>query len=189
VVFEPGALEAAPHTLVTLARIDDPALRGQLQRTVAERFPNITSLDLTLIQAAIEQLVGRVSLAIRFMALFSLVTGVLVLVGAVATSRYQRVREGALLKTLGATRSQVLRVVFSEYLSLGLLAAVSAVGLSAAAGWGLARFLFEVGFQFPAEAIAGVIVLTTLLTVTVGLWGSVEVVRKTPLEVLRAEER
>src|SRR5690606_24805692 len=187
VVFAPGSLERAPHSLVSLARIEDPALRGTLQRAVAERFPNVTSIDLTLLQAAIEQLVERVSLAIRFMAVFSLATGVLVLIGAVATSRYQRVREGALLKTLGATRSQVLRVVFAEYLSLGLLAAVSAVGLSAAAGWALARFLFDVSFSFPAEAIAGVILLTTLLTVTVGLWGSVEVVRKTPLEVLRTE--
>src|SRR5690606_20062306 len=82
------------------ARIEDPALRGTLQRAVAERFPNVTSIDLTLLQAAIEQLVERVSLAIRFMAVFSLATGVLVLIGAVATSRYQRVREGALLKTL-----------------------------------------------------------------------------------------
>ena len=130
---------------------------------------------------------GRVSLAIRFMALFSLITGVLVLVGAVATSRYQRVREGALLKTLGATRSQVLRVVFAEYLALGLLAATAAVGLSAAAGWALARFMFEVPFAFPVEAIAGVIGLTSLLTVAVGVWGSVEVIRKTPLEVLRTE--
>ena len=187
VVFAPGALEQAPHSIVTLARIDDPVLRGRLQRVVAERFPNVTSLDLTMLQAAIEQLVGRVSLAIRFMALFSLVTGVLVLVGAVATSRYQRVREGALLKTLGATRSQVLRVVFAEYLALGLLAATAAVGLSAAAGWALARFMFEVPFAFPVEAIAGVIGLTSLLTVSVGVWGSVEVIRKTPLEVLRAE--
>ncbi|HEU4827715.1 MAG TPA: FtsX-like permease family protein [Gemmatimonadales bacterium] len=187
VVFAPGALERAPHSIVTLARIDDPALRGRLQRIVAERFPNVTSLDLTMLQAAIEQLVGRVSLAIRFMALFSLITGVLVLVGAIATSRYQRVREGALLKTLGATRSQVLRVVFAEYLALGLLAATAAVGLSAAAGWALARFMFEVPFAFPVEAIAGVIGLTSLLTVCVGVWGSVEVIRKTPLEVLRAE--
>src|SRR5690606_12859127 len=109
VVFAPGPLERAPHSLVSLARIAVPALRGTLQRAVAERFPNVTSIDLTLLQAAIEQLVERVSLAIRFMAVFSLATGVLVLIGAVATSRYQRVREGALLKTLGATRSQVLR--------------------------------------------------------------------------------
>lgn len=187
VVFPTGVLEDAPHSLVTLARVDDPAVRGQLGRSIAERFPNVTSLDLTLLQAAIEQLVGRVTLAIRFMALFSLATGVLVLIGAVATSRFQRVREGALLKTIGATRGQILRIVLAEYLALGLLAAAAAVILSAGAGWGLARFLFEIPFRFPAGAFIGLTGATAVLTVAVGLWGSIEVLRRTPLEVLRAE--
>ena len=85
----------------------------------------------------------RVALAIRFMALFSLATGTLVLVGALATSRFQRIREGALLRTLGATRAQMFRIVLAEYLSLGLLAAAVALVLAAAAGWALARFVFE----------------------------------------------
>ena len=187
VVFATGALEAAPQSLVTMARIDDPALRGTLQRGIAERFPNITSLDLTMLQAAIERLIGRVTLAIRFMALFTLATGVIVLIGAVATSRYQRVREGALLKTLGATRNQVLRIVLAEYLALGLLAAAVAVLLSVGAGWALSRFLFEVSFDFPGGALLSVVGLTAALTVGVGLWGSLEVVRRTPLDVLRAD--
>ena len=187
VVFATGALEPAPHSLVTMARIEDAGLRGRLQRRVAERFPNVTSLDLTMLQAAIERLVGRVTLAVRFMALFTLATGIVVLIGAVATSRYQRIREGALLKTLGATRDQVLRIVFAEYLALGLLAAGAAVILSAGAGWALARFLFEVPFRFPAAALLTVVGLTAALTVAVGLWGSLEVVRRTPLDVLRAD--
>jgi putative ABC transport system permease protein len=170
-----------------MARIEDAGLRGRLQRRVAERFPNVTSLDLTMLQAAIERLVGRVTLAVRFMALFTLATGIVVLIGAVATSRYQRIREGALLKTLGATRDQVLRIVFAEYLALGLLAAGAAVILSAGAGWALARFLFEVPFRFPAAALLTVVGLTAALTVAVGLWGSLEVVRRTPLDVLRAD--
>jgi putative ABC transport system permease protein len=187
VVFASGALEAAPQSLVTMARIDNPALRGTLQRGIAERFPNITSLDLTMLQAAIERLIGRVTLAIRFMALFTLATGVIVLIGAVATSRYQRVREGALLKTLGATRNQVLRIVLAEYLALGLLAAATAVLLSVGAGWALSRFLFDVSFDFPGGALLAVVGLTAALTVGVGLWGSLEVVRRTPLDVLRAD--
>ena len=187
VVFASGALERAPQTFVTMARIDDPALRGGLQRRIAERFPNVTSLDLTMLQAAIEQLVGRVTLAVRFMALFTLATGALVLIGAVATSRFQRVREGALLKTLGATRGQVLRIILAEYLALGVLAAAAAVALSAASGWALARFLFEVPFGFPPGGALAVTAITAGLTVAVGIWGSLEVVRRTPLDVLRAE--
>ena len=187
VVFAGGSLDSAPHSFVTLARIDDPVARGRLQRRFAERYPNVTSLDLSIVQGAIERLVGRVVLAIRFMAFFSLATGALVLVGAVATSRYQRVREGALLKTLGASRGQVLRVVLAEYLALGVLASTAALVLSAGAAWALARFLFETPFHLPAGSLVTLVLTTIALTVGVGLWGSLEVIRRTPLEVLRAE--
>ncbi|HJR15709.1 MAG TPA: FtsX-like permease family protein [Gemmatimonadales bacterium] len=107
VVFAGGTLETAPQSFVTLTRIDQPGERGRFQRKLAERFANVSTLDLSLLQQSLERLVQRVVLAIRFMALFSLGVGVLVLVGALATSRFQRVREGALLRTLGASRGQV----------------------------------------------------------------------------------
>ncbi|HEV8178439.1 MAG TPA: FtsX-like permease family protein, partial [Gemmatimonadales bacterium] len=159
VVFAPGALEAAPQSFVTLTRIPDAAARGRFQRRLAEHFGNVSTLDLSLLQDALERLVERVVLAIRFMALFSLGVGVLVLIGALATSRFQRVREGALLRTLGATRGQVFRVVFAEYLSLGLLAAAVAMALATSAGWAVARFVFEGSFALPALEMAGLTLL------------------------------
>jgi putative ABC transport system permease protein len=133
----------------------------------------------------LEQLVERVVLAIRFMALFSLAVGALVLIGALATSRFQRVREGALLRTLGATRGQVFRVVLAEYLALGLLAAMVALGLAAAAGWGIARFVFDGPFRLPLLAMSSLMLLIVAITVLVGLANSRDVVRRPPLEVLR----
>lgn len=187
VVFAPGTLEDAPQTLVTLTRIDNAADRGRFQRLLAERFPNVSTLDLSLLQQALERLVDRVALAIRFMALFSLGVGALVLVGALATSRFQRIREGALLRTLGATKGQVLRVVLAEYLSLGLLASAVALVLAAAAGWALARFVFESPFTVPLVPVSTLALAIVTLTVLVGLANSREVVRRTPLEVLRNE--
>jgi putative ABC transport system permease protein len=187
VVFSPGALDKAPQTLVTLTRIGSPAERGRFQRRLAERFPNVSTLDLSLLQEALERLVDRVALAIRFMALFSLGVGALVLVGALATSRFQRIREGALLRTLGATRSQVFRVVLAEYLSLGLLASAVALVLAAGAGWALARFVFEGSFSLPVLPMTGLTLSIVALTVVVGLANSRDVVRRTPLEVLRDE--
>jgi putative ABC transport system permease protein len=187
VVFPGGTLEAAPHSFVTLTRISNPAERGQFQRRLAERFGNVSTLDLSQLQEALEELVQRVVLAIRFMALFSLGVGILVLVGALATSRFQRVREGALLRTLGASRGQVFRVVVAEYLALGLLASTVAVVLAAAAGWGIARFVFEGPFQLPMIPIAGLVLLVVTLTVVVGAANSWDVVRRAPLEVLRQE--
>lgn len=187
VVFAPGTLERAPQTWVTLTRIESPGDRGRFQRRLAEQFPNVATLDLSLLQEALERLVTRVSLAIRFMALFSLGAGALVMVGALATSRFQRVREGALLRTLGATRSQIFGVILAEYLSIGLLSAMVALVLAVTAAWALARFVFEGGFSLPLVPMMALAASIVGLTVIVGLANSREVVRRTPLEVLREE--
>ncbi len=187
VVFEPGSLEGAPHTWVTLTRIENPAARGSFQRRLVERLPNVTTLDLSVVQEALEQLVDRVVLAIRFMAAFTLATGTLVLIGALATSRFQRIREGALLRTLGATRGQLFRIVLAEYFALGTMAATVAALLSAAAAWALAKWVFEGRFSPQPLSLALLIAGVVTLTVVVGLLNSREVIRRTPLEVLRGE--
>jgi putative ABC transport system permease protein len=184
-VFATGALERAPQAYVILTRTDDAAARGRLQREIAQRYANVTSFDVAVVQEAVERLVSRVVLAIRFMALFSLATGAVVLAGAVSTSRYQRLRESALLKTLGASRRQVIQVVLAEYLALGVLASVAALVLAIAAGWALAHFLFDIPFRLPLAQVGGLIALTGAIAVAIGAWGSIEVVRRTPLEVLR----
>ncbi len=186
-IFPEGPLDEAPQTFVALSRIDDPARRARFQRAVVEAYPNISALDLAQVQQAVEAILGRAALAIRFMALFSLAAGAVVLVGAVAASRYQRVREAVLLRTLGATRGQLLRILLAEYASLGALAAAAAIVLSAAAAWALLRFGFEAGFAFPWPALVALAGGVVALTVAVGLLGSVEVLRRPPLEVLRAE--
>ncbi len=187
VVFEPGSLEGAPHTLVTLTRIDRPADRGTFQRRLAERLPNVTTLDLSVVQEALERVVDRVVLAIRFMAGFTLATGTLVLVGTLATSRFQRIREGALLRTLGATKSQIFRIVLAEYFALGAMAAAVAALLSLAAAWALAKWVFEGRFSPQPMSLLGLMLGVVTLTVAVGLLNSREVIRRTPLEVLRGE--
>ena len=187
VVFEPGLLEQAPQSFVILGRVDDPAARGRLQRTVVERFGNVTTVDLATLQGAVENLVDQVTLAIRFMAAFSLLTGALVLVGAVATSRFQRIREGALLRTLGATRRQVLRVVLAEYLALGGLAAIVGVGLAILAAYAIATWVFEGPFAVPVPAVTLLAFLVTAGTALLGALNSRDVLRLPPLQVLREE--
>jgi putative ABC transport system permease protein len=187
VVFPEGPLDQAPQTFVTLTRMDDPERRGRFQRRMVERFPNVTVLDLSQVQRAIEDIVSRVSLAIRFMALFTLGAGAAILVGSVAASRHQRMRETAVLKALGARRSQVMRIVFAEYASLGALAAAAGVSLAVAAAWALLRWRFESSLAVPVPALLSLAAAVVALTVAVGLWSSVEVFRKTALEVLRAE--
>jgi putative ABC transport system permease protein len=187
VVFPDGPLDEAPQTYVLLSRVDDPLRRARLQRAVVEAHPNVSTLDLAQVQQAIEGVLDKVVLAVRFMALFSLAAGTLVLAGAIAASRYQRVREGALLRTLGARRSQLVRILLAEYAVLGALAAGAAILLSSLAGWALVRFVFDGSFALPGPALLALVLAMLGLTVVVGLSGSTEVWRRPPLEVLRAE--
>ncbi len=187
VVFAPGAIDRAPQSAVTLVSAPDASQRGQVQRYLAEHAANVTSIDLGEVAKSLQTLVDRIVLAIRFMALFSLATGAVVLVGAIATSRWQRVREGTLLRTLGATRGQVLVILCVEYAALGLGAAIVASGLAGVAGWAIAKWYFDASFSLPVLPVFllafGLVTLTTL----VGLLNSLEVLRRPPLEVLRAE--
>lgn len=184
-VFSTAALEKAPRTTVILTRVDDAAARGRLMRAVSEHFPNVTSLDVALLEATIERVLSRISLAIRFMAAFSLATGALVLLGAVAAGRLERIREGALLKTLGATRRQLTRILLAEYAALGLLAGVVGVGLSVGGGWAMMHYVFDLKFFLPALPLVAVLGATAALVAAVGIAASREVFRRTAMEVLR----
>ena len=186
-VFQPGVLEAAPQMFVTLVRADSAPARGRLQRSIAEQFPNVTAIDLSQIQQALDGILDRGAVIVRFLAGFSLVTGAIVLIGAVSASRMQRMREAVLLKTLGATRAQVLKILISEYAALGILASCASVVLATMAGWALARWVFHAPFHLPAPALAGLILLLVALTLIVGLWNSAEVLKRAPLAVLREE--
>lgn len=187
VLFQPGVLESAPQMFVTLVRADSAGSRGGLQRAMAERFPNVTAIDLSQLQQALDAILDKAALIVRFLAFFSLVTGTIVLVGAVSAARLQRVREAVLLKTLGATRAQVLRILVAEYTALGVLSAAASVVLASVAGWALARWVFESRFTLPALELAGLTLLLVGLTLAIGLWNSAEILKRAPLAVLREE--
>jgi len=186
-VFPTAALARAPATWVLMARVDDAAQRVRLQRAVVERYPNITGFDVAQVQRTVERILDRVALAVRFMAGFSLVTGALVLLGAVAAGRLERIRQGALLKTLGATRRQIGRMMLAEYLTLGLLASLVGIGLASAGAWAFTHYVFSLRFSVPALPLAAVLACTMALVALVGLSGSREVFRRTAMEVLREE--
>jgi len=186
-IFPPGPLDDAPRTFVTLTRLEGMAERARLQRAVVEALPNVSTLDLAEVQQTVEGILNQVAAAIRFMAVFSLGAGGLVLLGAVAASRGERVREGVLLRTLGATRRQIVVILTAEYISFGVLAVGIASGLALAAGLVLTRFVFASPFAVPWTALGGLLFSVLALTLGIGLSASGPVFRETPLEVLRAE--
>ena len=135
-VFEPRVLRDAPKQYIVLADVPGAVPVATLQRDAVRRFPNVSSVDLSLIAQTIEQIVARVRVAIRGMALFSLLIGIPVLFSAVAATRRDRIREGVLLKTLGATRAQIIRILVTEYALLSLLGSLTGTLLAIAGGLG-----------------------------------------------------
>ena len=185
VVFEPGALEEAPQTAVILARIEEERERAEMQRDLVVRFANVSVLDLSLLQRTIDDILQRANQGIRFLGVFSTVAGVLVLIGSLSTSRYQRMRESALLKTLGARRRVVLKILTVEYAVLGSLATTAGLVLAIFAGWLMTWTVFEVPFRLDLARIGTVWLWVTAVTVVVGLIGSRGVISRPPLAVLR----
>jgi putative ABC transport system permease protein len=185
VVFEPGALEDAPQSAVVLARVEGERERAELQRDLVLRFANVSVLDLSRLQQTIDDILQRANQGIRFLGIFSTVAGVFVLIGALSTSRYQRMRESALLKTLGARRSVVFKVLTVEYAVLGSLATTAGLVLAIAGGWMMTRFVFEVPFQLDLVRLGAVWLWVTAVTVVVGLIGSRGALSRPPLAVLR----
>ncbi|WP_051718635.1 ABC transporter permease [Hymenobacter sp. IS2118] len=187
VLFPAGVLEQAPQFHVLLTRTDSTAALAAVQQALVRQFPNVSAIDLNLILQTLDDIVGKISFVIRFMAGFSILTGLLVLSSSVVISRYQRVRESVLLRTLGASRAQILRITLIEYGLLGLMASLAGILLAVLAAWALAFWVFEVGFGAAVLPLLGLAALVTALTAGIGLFNSRDVLRRSPLEVLRAE--
>lgn len=184
-VFDPMSLAKAPKQYAILARAPDAGAIARLQRDVVAKYPGVSSLDLTLVQHTVENVLGKVIMAVRFLALISLALAVPVLFSAVAATRRERLREGVLLKTLGATRRQIVRIMLAEYALLGLLGALTGVMLSMAAGWALMHWIFRQPFSpavGPAALVAGAMIA---LAVGIGLLTGRDVFAETPMAALR----
>jgi putative ABC transport system permease protein len=184
-IFEPGGLEDAPQTAIMVARLPDPEVRASVQRDLVTAFPNVSALDFSRVQEAIDSVLSKVRQAVAFLGFFSAIAGMVVLVGALASSRAQRLREGALLKTLGASKRQVLTVLFSEYLALGTLATASGLLLAAVSAAIVMPLVFEIDYSPRFVALSGIWLAVTGLTVVVGLLGSRNLLGRPPLAVLR----
>lgn len=187
IVFPKGVLEPAPQFHVVVSRVDSEEQSASFQRALIDKFPNIAVIDLTQILKSVEEVLNKVSFVIRFMALFSILTGLLVLISSVVLSKFQRIQESVLLRTLGANKKQILWINALEYFMLGSLATLTGIGLSLIGSYLMAQFMFEIPFSADWLSQFGVFFSITGLTVLIGMLNSRDVVRKPPLEVLRKE--
>ena len=187
-VFRPGAFSNAPHTFIGFVKApEDGAARARLQYDLVARHPNITAIDGREILARIQKVIDNAVLGISVVGGIALLSGVLILIGAVSMTKFQRVYEAAILRTLGASTRLLTSTLALEYCALGLLAgtigAVGALGLS----WGVTRYVFDMPWHPAPGLLAAGALLTAVLVGAIGVLASADVLRKKPLATLRAE--
>jgi putative ABC transport system permease protein len=187
-VFRSGPLDQAPQTYVSpLKGPIDAASRARFQHDLVVQFPNVSVIDFRDVLERLRDVMSKVTLAITIVGGLVLFSGVLILIGAVAMTKFQRVYEAAVFKTLGANTRTIGRMLLVEYGVLGSLAgligSVGAIGLT----WGVSKYALEIPWRiFVAEHVAGV-GLTALLVAVIGVASSLDVLRHKPLATLRAE--
>jgi putative ABC transport system permease protein len=187
-VFRPGPFAHAPQTWIGILKgPDDPAARGRLQRDLVERFPNVSVIDVREILLSVQRALDNVTLAISVVGGVAFFGGVLILIGAVAMTKFQRVYEAAILRTLGASTRMLAAMLAFEYVGLGLLAGAIGAAGALVLTWAVTRYVLDIPWHpAPATAAAGA-AITTVLVGIVGVAASYDVLRRKPLATLRAE--
>jgi putative ABC transport system permease protein len=185
-VFRPDVLERAPHGFVaTLKGPADQAARARLQRDVVAKFPNVSVIDLRDVLRTIEGVLSNVTFGISIVGGVALLSGLLILIGAVAMTKFQRLRDVALLKTLGASSRVIAALLVIEYGLLGTVAgAVGAIGASILS-WVVSTRVLEIQWRLEPLTLGAAVLLTAAIVGIAGVLSSVDVLRRKPLAVLR----
>lgn len=186
-VFPTGVLEDAPQIWVAATRVDDQEQANRFTQELVMSFPNVSLIDLRLILSTVNDLFDKIGSIVKFLALFSVITGLVVLAGAVMNSKFVRIKENILLRTIGARTKQITQITLIEYTYLGFFSALTGILLSMISGWFLTRYFFEVNFSFNALDLVYLGVAVIALTVFIGWFNSREVINTPPLQVLRKE--
>jgi putative ABC transport system permease protein len=187
IVFPTGILENAPQFNVLTTYAPSEESSATLQRELVTKFPNVTIIDLRQMYTIVEDILDKVSWIINFMAFFSILTGIIVLIGSVRNSKYQRIKESVLLRTLGAKNSQILQISALEYLFLGILGSLVGILLALVSSLLLALFVFKEPFVPSLVPFLVFLPGISLLVLGIGLSNIRSVLSSSPLEVLRRE--
>jgi putative ABC transport system permease protein len=185
-IVSPGALEGAPHTYVATVRVA-PSEEVPLQQAVVASFPNVTAINIGDVLDSFARVLDRLSLAIRAVALFCVLSGVLVMAAALAATRYRRLYESVILKALGATRGVIARSFALEYAMLGALGGLLGIALASALSWVVLETVFDLSWNLHAGVLAMGFVATVTLTLVVGFLSTYRILGQPPLAVLRQE--
>ncbi|MDE0780659.1 MAG: FtsX-like permease family protein [Alphaproteobacteria bacterium] len=185
-IFSPGELEFAPRMHIAVVHADETA-EDLLERVVTDRFSNVTSIRVRSAIETVSALVSNVGTAVRMTTLITIVTGTLVLAGAIAAGHRRRIYDSVVLKVLGATQRDIVTAYVLEYGLLGLVTAVIAALVGTITGWAVVTWLLRIGWGFDPGAIAVTTILATFITISAGLVGTWRAMRQKAAPWLRNE--
>jgi putative ABC transport system permease protein len=185
-ILSPGALEGAPFTYVATVRVS-PQEEVPLQQAVVASFPNVSAIHIGDVLEGFARVLDRLSLAIRAMALFCVLSGGVVMAAALAATRYRRLYESVILKALGATRGLIARAFAIEYVLLGAVAGLIGLTLGTLLSWAVLRYVFDLPWSIHPRVLGIGLLLTMLLTLIVGFASTYRILGQRPLAVLRHE--
>lgn len=187
-VFRQGTFDRAPHSFIaSMQGPGDGEARARLQRDLVTAFPNVSVIDLREVLDTARSVIGTITLGVTVVGGLVLATGVLILTGAVAMTKFRRVYEAAILKTLGASTWTVGSLLLLEYGLLGLLAGVVGSLGGIVLSYAIGRWAIQIAWSMPWREVGVGVAGTALLVAIVGLGASVDVLRRKPLATLRAE--
>jgi len=184
VLASPDVVQDLPKTYITSFYLAKPA--SHLVPSLVREFPSITVINVEALLAQVRQIITRASLAIQYIFLFTLLAGVMVLYAAISASHEERLYEGAILRTLGATRRQVLLSLIAEFTTLGLLAGVLAASAASALGYVLAVQIFDLPYHFNGWLWIIGVLGGGLGVGLAGVLGTRSLLQRPPLETLRS---
>ena len=171
IIFAPGILEGAPHSYIAAVRSPERQ-EANIEKAISKNFKNVSIIRVREALEAATNILNGVGNAVRGISVVTIVSGILVLAGAIAAGRRRRIYDALVLKVLGATRYKVLHTFLIEYSILGIATGFTAAVIGTVTAWSIIKFVMEMEWYFEAWSVLGTIILCLIVTLIAGFAGT-----------------
>jgi putative ABC transport system permease protein len=185
ILFPKGVLEKAPQVNILATKISSDKESAEIQNTLVKSYPNLSVIDLRRTLKLVGEILTKISWVLQFMTIFTILIGVFILIGTIRATKYQRIKENALLRTLGAKGNQVLKISMIEFSVIAIIGSFSGLMLSILSAYALAVYGFKIPFSIPFFTLVFILAISVLLVLLLGLLNNLKAIRTKPLQVLK----
>ena len=171
IIFSPGVLDSAPHSHIAALQAPE-ALENKIEESITNKFKNVSIIRVREALEAATQILNGIGMAVRSISSITLLVGSLVLAGAIAAGRQQRIYDAIIFKVLGATRWIIIKTLIYEFCILGFLTSFCSIVLGTLVGWTVVKYLMELNWQFSLQSILMSVIICLTITIIAGLAGT-----------------